>query len=1221
MPLKLRIESELDERSATAAASRAQRIYTDAAQNMSRELSEGLTKGSREGGRAIEQMADQARTSYKRVGAATDELRDQERQLKEMREEGARGVEVQAERVRAARKRERLAIKEAAAAYDEYEEAAKRAGEAGERSVTGGLRGAAGAAAGSGKDAANSFMSGFAGSSALMSLGARGGPIGLALAGAAALGYMTGKVLVDNIAAGMATMQTRDVFQARLGVDEATMSRYGDAAANAFTSAWGESIPDNMRAVQFAIQGGVIDRDASDGEIEATIAQMQALAQIMEVDVSEAAKSAGQLIRGGFAANGTEAADIIVSGFQRGLDITGDWLDTIDEYSTQWRNLGLEGDDALGLIQQGLEGGARNADVVADSLKEFFVKAVDGSEQTAKGFDAIGFNADDMRSRLLAGGDSARDAFGATLQAINGLGDETQKAAVWLALFGTKWEDMGDAANAFDLSTARNEFANTEGAIDQATNTLSTHVNQWDVLGRQIDVTFAKLKEWLADSALGEFLGADVPRFLGSVIAPDPARDAQAQADAAVAAERERRNREGQTGSGFSSAGDAQRARRGLPPLGGDAPVPGARTPILSDREQAALDEANGGGSTSLPAAPSLPLQYTSTAGMPTAIANAQTRLDEARHAVAEKQARVNQLQQSNIATEEDNQKARNDLTKAERDQQQAEQALHDSRMSAYEKQAGQMGQMSSAMSEFGAQLDSDFGISDGLAGIADNLVRFVASLAMAPLVGQLSAISNAHGDEGSGVMGMLASSGALGPRFMPGYGSTGGSGGYGGGGYGMPVGGSGGTPTEAQVKQIAAAFGLSVTSEDRPGDPGYHGQGMALDVSNGSGNTPQMRAFADYMAQNFGGSLKELIYSDGSFSGLIGDGKNVTGSGYYSQGTLSEHENHVHVAAAWGSGASNGSPVPVNVMGGPGSMSGFNWDAVAAKESSGNWQNADTGNNGHYGGLQFSPSTWNAFGGQEFAPMPHMATREQQMAVADRTAFTGYNGTKPQGLGAWEVITNGSTAGDGITVNSQPSSPYSPLPPLGSMPGGGGGGPGTGMPNGLMVGGPTPLGAAQSYPAGPAGGGLGLGGMAMDGLMAATSGLDMMMPGAGAAAKIGIQVANRTAKYGGQVAGILTSGFLDTITPAGDKPQASIGNSWLGKLAGGIAGASAALPNAAGGKPPGPMGGQGQQGGQGGNTINNTLNMTNNRTTEDFAGNQAVREMGAANWNVPGRQ
>ncbi len=66
-------------------------------------------------------------------------------------------------------------------------------------------------------------------------------------------------------------------------------------------------------------------------------------------------------------------------------------------------------------------------------------------------------------------------------------------------------------------------------------------------------------------------------------------------------------------------------------------------------------------------------------------------------------------------------------------------------------------------------------------------------------------------------------------------------------------------------------------------------------------------------------------------------------------------------------------------------------WDRLAQCESGGDWK-INTGN-GYYGGVQFSPSTWRAFGGGEFAPNAHQATREQQIVVAERTlAEQGWN-------------------------------------------------------------------------------------------------------------------------------------------------------------------------------------------------------------------------------------
>jgi hypothetical protein len=58
-------------------------------------------------------------------------------------------------------------------------------------------------------------------------------------------------------------------------------------------------------------------------------------------------------------------------------------------------------------------------------------------------------------------------------------------------------------------------------------------------------------------------------------------------------------------------------------------------------------------------------------------------------------------------------------------------------------------------------------------------------------------------------------------------------------------------------------------------------------------------------------------------------------------------------------------------------------WDALAQCESGGNWA-SNTGN-GYYGGLQFSLGTWQGSGGGEFAAYPHEASREQQIAVAER--------------------------------------------------------------------------------------------------------------------------------------------------------------------------------------------------------------------------------------------
>ncbi|MFE4974932.1 transglycosylase family protein [Kitasatospora sp. NPDC056651] len=114
-------------------------------------------------------------------------------------------------------------------------------------------------------------------------------------------------------------------------------------------------------------------------------------------------------------------------------------------------------------------------------------------------------------------------------------------------------------------------------------------------------------------------------------------------------------------------------------------------------------------------------------------------------------------------------------------------------------------------------------------------------------------------------------------------------------------------------------------------------------------------------------------------------------------------------------------------------------WDKVAQCESGGNWS-INTGN-GFYGGLQFTSSTWSAFGGTAYAARADLATKGQQIAVAEKVLAS-------QGPGAWPVCsvkagltkggaaasvdtsagsTAGSTAGSATTKPAQSAKPAAP--------------------------------------------------------------------------------------------------------------------------------------------------------------------------------------------------
>ena len=69
-------------------------------------------------------------------------------------------------------------------------------------------------------------------------------------------------------------------------------------------------------------------------------------------------------------------------------------------------------------------------------------------------------------------------------------------------------------------------------------------------------------------------------------------------------------------------------------------------------------------------------------------------------------------------------------------------------------------------------------------------------------------------------------------------------------------------------------------------------------------------------------------------------------------------------------------------------------WDKLAKCEAGGNWR-SNTGN-GYYGGMQFDAATWRSNGGHKYAPLPHQASREEQIAVAEKVRHSR------GGYGAW---------------------------------------------------------------------------------------------------------------------------------------------------------------------------------------------------------------------------
>jgi hypothetical protein len=300
---------------------------------------------------------------------------------------------------------------------------------------------------------------------------------------------------LDALNDGLDREVTRDLFQAQTGLSPAAVATFGRAAGEAYASNFGDSMEGNLEAARAALAAGILGGDATEGEIARRVSQLSTVSAILGEEIPAVARGAGQALRTGLVRDADEAFGLMVRAGQRGVTVSEDLVDTLNEYGTQFRKLGLDGPTALGLISQGLQGGARDADLVADALKELSIRAVDGSESSTAAYEALGLAADGTTARFAAGGESARAALGDVLTALHAMEDPVARNAAGVGLFGTQWEDLGAAVDGLDVAGAAAEMGDLGAVIDDVTRITGDNVRG------SMDSAWRGLKQTIAETA------------------------------------------------------------------------------------------------------------------------------------------------------------------------------------------------------------------------------------------------------------------------------------------------------------------------------------------------------------------------------------------------------------------------------------------------------------------------------------------------------------------------------------------------------------------------------------------------------------------------------------------------------------------------------------------------------------------------------------------------
>lgn len=286
------------------------------------------------------------------------------------------------------------------------------------------------------------------------------------------VGIGAGVAFGAGLAQALDVSKGRAKLSAQLGLTEKESRRVGDVAGKVFAGAYGESMEQVNAAVASVVQNISGMRTASSSALQDTTQRALTLATVMDEDVGRVTAAVSTLMKTGLSKDAKEAFDVILRGAQLGANKQQDLLDTLTEYPTLFRNMGLSAQEATGLLVQGLNAGARDSDKVADAIKEFSIRAVDGSNLTADGFEMIGLNAGIMADRIGKGGRSAREALDLTLDRLRAMKDPVKQSQAAVALFGTQAEDLGKALYALDLDTAASGMGKVAGAVDTASKTM-----------------------------------------------------------------------------------------------------------------------------------------------------------------------------------------------------------------------------------------------------------------------------------------------------------------------------------------------------------------------------------------------------------------------------------------------------------------------------------------------------------------------------------------------------------------------------------------------------------------------------------------------------------------------------------------------------------------------------------------------------------------------------
>ena len=249
------------------------------------------------------------------------------------------------------------------------------------------------------------------------------------------------------------------MLEARTGATSSEMEGFEDVMYEVYNANYGESLGDVSEKLSTVIQ---MTDDLDNASLATVTKNAIALEDVFGFDIKESMRGVNSLMDQ-FGITSDQAFNLIVQGAQKGLNQNDDLLDTINEYSVQFKNAGYSADDMFNMLANGAKSGTWSIDKLGDAVKEYNIRWNDGT--AAEALEKLGLNADEMAEKVEGGAESSGKAMQQVMAALMCVEDEQERYILGQTLMGTMWEDLG-AETVLALS-------NTEGAINSASDAMA----------------------------------------------------------------------------------------------------------------------------------------------------------------------------------------------------------------------------------------------------------------------------------------------------------------------------------------------------------------------------------------------------------------------------------------------------------------------------------------------------------------------------------------------------------------------------------------------------------------------------------------------------------------------------------------------------------------------------------------------------------------------------